>query len=180
MSLIDDITNFVLSTGRIFESIETLVTDTDVFYQNVRLELRHIQQFQFDPKWKNRVINVPKAVNATRDMIVDLIDEVRGAFESLVSNLKAIRSEFGTAIPGERGGGVIHLLDRLNKIRQIIVEIDEGIKALDTFLDALRTVREQIEGLDSLFLQQGNLRRYIHAVDGEVLKVRIGELDINR
>lgn len=180
MSLIDDIANIILGSTRIFESIENLITDAASLVENVRSEVHHIENFKFDPKWKNRVINVPDAVEKTRDLITDIVGEVRDAFVSLVSNLRAIRHQFQSGIPGERGGGVTHVLDILNHIREAITEIDQTFRALGSFVDALRRAREEFEGLDSLFLQQGNTRVRLKLEDGGVLKVRDGALEAQR
>lgn len=176
MSFLDEIVQLILNVGRIFEAVEQTVTDGTQLVENIRLEARHLKEIKFDPKWKTRVINVPIAVSTTHDMVTELVGQVEDAFHSLVANLRAIKNQWDPTIPGEKGHGVIKILDDLGKTRAFILELDNAFKSLSTFVDSLRRVREEFETLDSLFLPQGNSRRSEKLVAGGSIRVRIGAL----
>jgi hypothetical protein len=176
VSLIDDIGNFFLGVTRIESDIETLITDLEALYENIRAEVRKIKQFKSAPHWKNRVINAPAAIDQTRDLITDINDEVQGAFKSLVSNLRALKSGFQPPSPEGKGGGVLKILGILDKIRSFVTEIDQGVKALSGFVDALRRIQDELETFDSIFLQQGNTRKVERLTTGEKVTIRVGSL----
>ncbi len=174
MSFLDDIFQFLTGLSGIFDRIVTLVTDIEELVVNIRREVRQIKQFKYDPKWKNRVINVPAAISHTQDLATSLVDEVTNALHSLVSNLKAVVQEH--RLPGEGGGGVGTVLNYITKLNNFVNEVDQAVKALDSFVDAIRSVREELETLDSIFLGQGNSRRWEHLEDGTPIRLRIGNL----
>ena len=175
MSFIDDIGNFFLGVTRIVQDIENLISDVEQLFENTRLELHRIKQLEVNPKWKTRVINVPAAFDQTKGFLEGIVDEVVSAFHSLVSNLRAIRREIH--IEPEPGGqktlAIIHILE---KIRDFVTETDAGIRALESFVDAIRQSREELESFETVFLQQGNLRRVERLEDGTKIKIRLGSL----
>jgi len=176
MSLIDDIGSFFLGVTRIESDIESLITDVEGLYENIRAEARKIRKFKTDPKWKNRVINVPAAIDQTRSFVGYINDEIQGAFKSLVSNLRALKSQFRPPDPGgggSGGGAVFKILGVLEKIRSFVNEIDEGVKALSGFVDALRRIQDELETFDTLFLQQGNTRKVVR---DQKATIRVGGL----
>lgn len=179
MSFIDDLTNIILGASSLGQRFEDAVTDGEVLVENIRAEARKIKQFKADPKWKTRVINVPAAIKQTHDLVTDLSGTISDAFHAFISNVRAIR-RIDRLPPPERGGGggatlkILHILEEINNF---VGEVDALFKSLNALVDSMRKIQDELEGFDTLFLQQGNSRRFIHSADGtEVLKVRVGAL----
>jgi len=182
MSLIADITNLILGVGGVLRLAEDTVTEGRQVLENTRLEIRRLKEFKFDPKWRTRVINVPAAIDKTHGFVLDMSQQIESALHVLISNLRAIHfaEEVGTISGGiggtGQGHGVLKVLEDINKIKDVISLVKDFLFNLGKFVDAIRQIREELETLDTIFLPQGNRRRYIHATDGEVLKIRIGNL----
>src|SRR5215471_11557065 len=76
---------------RILSTYEQIVADT----LNLRNFLSDLQHFDFDPKWKTRVINVPRAVDGMNELLFivihgfrDRFAEIHVAFHELVTALE--------------------------------------------------------------------------------------------
>jgi hypothetical protein len=165
MSIIGDIFSFLLGIDEIFNSVESLLHDLNILVFNIKTEVDKIRRFRHDPHWKSRVINVPDAIKKTKDLIVDVAHEIHEAFVSLQTNIKGIIAEYKATRHGTGGGhgeaGVAAIVTLLTAIKNFVVEVDNSIKAMNSFVDALRKITEELEGLDSLFLQQGNPRTLV-------------------
>lgn len=178
MSFIDDITNFVLGVSGILDQVDNAIIDGEALVENVRAEARKIKDFQLDPKWNTRVINAPAAVTQTHDLVTNLSSQIADAFHAFISNLKGIkRSRLGTSPEGH--GGTAHVLAILTTVKNVINEIDQLFKSLNSFVDALRQIQDELQSFDTLFLQQGNLRKNLHITDGTDIKIRLGGLHKN-
>jgi hypothetical protein len=164
VSLIDDITNFALGVGGILEQVDGIIADSELLIEHVRKEVHDLQAFKVDPKWKNRVINAPKAIAQTKDLVHRVPEALRVAFVSFKTNLKAITQPVlggqgrGGVIPGEPAGGRA-IFNLLNRVKLLLNEFDEFIKALDGLVEAIRSVTEELEKAETLFLQQKNPRK---------------------
>jgi nucleoid DNA-binding protein len=179
MSLIDDIGNIFLHVSEIIDAVESTITDSRVLAENVRAEVRKIKQFKINPKWKNRVINAPKAVQQTHDFISDIAGQLSDAFHTFaqdVTALKNLRGQIKTGGGEGGGGGVVALLDTLREMKDYVLVVDELFKQLNEFVDALRRIQDELEGFDTLFLQQGNTRKVETLTTGEKIVIRVGNL----
>lgn len=180
MSFIADITNLVLGVSGILNLVEETITDGFQLSENIRSEVNHFKNLKFNPAFKNRVINAPRAVESTRDFIHQMIEQVSTSFHALISNLRAIHfaEEAGTIAGGAggRGGGVLKILEDINKIKDVIGEIRAFFQSMNSFVDAVRQVRDELETLETIFLPQGNLRRVERLEDGTKIKIRLGNL----
>jgi len=179
MSLIGDITNLVLGVSGLLQLADETVTNGRQLSENIRLEYGHLKSLKFDPKFKNRVINAPKAIEQTRSFVQNLVGEVSDAFHSLISNLRAITGiahEVGGLGTEKSGQGVIHILNDITKLKNFIGEINQFFQSLNSFVESLRKIRDELETLDTLFLQQGNSRALLRLQNGDAIKIRLGSL----
>jgi len=175
MSFLGDIFNILTGIGDIFNSVDTFVSDLELLVSQVKGEIAAIKRFKQDPKWKTRVINVPTAFKSTRDFVLSIVEEIHNAFNSLVQNLKAIKAN-RPPISDPRaggGGGVGTIISDITRIKETIQECDNAVKALSSFVQALREIRGELETFDTLFLGQGNLRKRL---TGAKPFIRLGKL----
>lgn len=181
MSFIDDIFNIVTNITGVLTDLDDAITEGFSLSENIRAEARHLREIEINPKWKTRVINVPAAFDQTKTFVTDMTSQISDAFHSLISNLRSLRGfvhGVGHIPPDPRGGGqgVIRILEDITSIRNAINEVKLFFVNLNSFVDAMRQIRDEIEGFDTLFLQQGNSRFYIHTTGGDRLKLRTGAL----
>ena len=171
MSFLDEILSFVTNLTGILDRVERLETDIHALTNNILKEVTGIKHFNLQPKWRTRVINVPRAFDTTKSFVVDIANEIHDTFFSLLSNLRALRQ---TRISPEKGkSAATNVLAIITEINNFVNEVDLTVQALGKFVDELRRIREEIEGFDSLFLPQGNSRMVIHNASP---RIRIGSL----
>jgi ABC-type transporter Mla subunit MlaD len=173
VSLIGDIFDLITNLSGVLDQIDSVIHNGSALVFNVKTEIDKIKAFKFDPKWKTRVINAPAAITQTKKLVVDLNEQIHTALNNLFSNLRAIAAA-RTRHKIEGGGhGVEGILSLVTDVRNFVNEVDIGIKSLDSFVDALRQITEELSGLESIFLQQGNSR--MRARDATPV-IRIGAL----
>ncbi len=176
------IASFVSTFFTTFDNIEgdilAIRDDIVTIQSNVQLEIDKLRNFQFDVRWKTRVINVPIAIEQIKDLIdeifhqvIDRLKAIEAPIAVMIQTLKTVRSATGPA-PGEQPSA-------LTKVAASVSAIENGIGHVRTALDAARDVTslfiditQRIEGLDDVFLQQGNTRKRVT----EKASVRIGAL----
>lgn len=172
------------STVGIFDAASTLLHDIGDEYDKIK-------HFDARPEWKNRVISVPAVFQHIQDL-AQVPSQVIAAFKDLVNTLKTkidpaafnvdeleglddlrgLFKRFGSKLAAgfEKVLGVVALL------ADALVAIRSTIDDLQTIVDAVRTIRENLEHLDGLFLPQKNPRKLLRTQDGETFKIRVGSL----
>jgi phage-related minor tail protein len=187
--LFDLLGKFWQRITHLFERIQELV-------ELVETEIREWRNFKEDIAYRTGVINIPKAVEKTRE----LIDEIARARDAVVDLWLTIRDKFQTGgNPTEEAEQAIKdieasgLRDILSKFPRLLKGAEKVIgfvaivtDALETILDALddiirivkaiRDIREEVEHGRTIFLQQKNPRRALALKAGGSIKVRLGNL----
>jgi len=158
---IDKIVHFQKTIQSIFGKVEQLISD-------VEDEVQQIENFQFDPKWKTRVISVPRAIDQI-DQLIQVPGQIVDSIKDIVSLIKDKLNTPEEIEPDEMskdledlglklGKGCEKVLGWLTLIVDAVLTIDQGLDDLNTIVDGIRQIREQIEHLDALFLPQGNTK----------------------
>jgi uncharacterized phage infection (PIP) family protein YhgE len=150
-------------------TIEKLFTTVDGIILNVQNEVTAFKNFQFNPHWKSRVINVPIAIDQTRTFVTDLADEVRDDFQQLTDDLRSVKQVFQQLKSQGTVSGLSDIINIVNEVNTFLEALQNGVEKFQSLVDMIRKIREEIEGLDSLFLQQGNRRRVVR--DRSVIRV---------
>lgn len=172
------------NTIGILGAAQTLVSD-------VKTEYDQIKNFELRPAWKNRIISVPVAIQNIKDLAQvpsicadafrDLVNQLRTKLQPAsfelddlegIEDLRGILGKLG----GRLAAGFEKLLGAVALIIDALVTIRATITDLQTIVDQIRTVREDLENLDGVFLQQKNPRRIEHLSDGGSIKIRVGNL----
>jgi len=163
----------------------------------IRTEIREWRNFKEDIAYRTGVINIPKAVEKTRQ----LIDEVVSARDAIIDLFNKIKEKLQTTggNPAEEAEEAVKDIEQ-SGFREIFSKFPRLLKgaekvlgfvaiitdALETILDALddlikivktiRDLREEIEHGATIFLQQKNPRKALQLKDGGSIKVRLGNL----
>lgn len=165
--------------------------------RNIVAEVNAWKQFAVDIPLRTGVINIPKAVEQTRE----LLDQIKAAYFAIVDIAKEIRKQLTGAAesPTEEAAeaakdieasGIKGLLERLPRLAKglekilgflaILIGVTESIEALiddlTEILDAVRAIREEIESGSTVFLQQKNARKALALKDGGSIRVRVGTM----
>ena len=177
-------TKFKDNTTGILDAATSLITE-------IEQEYSAIKNFKERPQWKNRVISVPHAIKSTTDLakipsvviaaVKDLVSQVRTKLEPATVELEGIEGiddlrALGLKIGGRVASVFEKVLGFMSLILDALVTIRATIDDLKTVIDSIRTVRQDLENLDGLFLTQKNPRKIEALADGGTIKIRVGSL----
>lgn len=153
-------------------TIQHLFTSVDTTILNVKNEVTAFRDFQFDPKWSSRVINAPIAIEQTRNFVLDTVDTVRDDFEQLKADVQAVQQVFRDLQAQGTTSGIGAVVNFINEINTFLEALVNAVDRFQNLVDMVRQIRQEVAGLDSLFLQQGNSRK----ISREKSKIRVGNL----
>lgn len=183
-ALVSIFTHFKENTLGIIDAGTKLIQSTEGTYEKIR-------HFSTAPKFKTRVVSVPKVaenlgalaqapgqiIRAFQDLVRQLrsklrpesfnIDEIEG-----LEDLRGIIRKFGSKI----AAGFEKILGVFALIVDALVTIRSTIDDLQAIVDSVATVVDDLSNLEGLFLPQNNPRRTLTLDDGGKIKVRIGNL----
>ena len=181
-----------------FTSIGTAVSKSKATGALIYGEIQAWKQFQEAIPYRTGVVNIPAAVDATRDLLDEVIngwhsvvDLVAASREALAqsgggsaaeeaeqaiadieeSGLKGLLTKFpGLAKAGEKLIGAIGLvLDLINVFERFVDDLN-GIVV------AAKDIREEVESASTIFLQQKNPRKKVKLAEGGSINIRLGSL----
>jgi len=156
-SLWQKVVDFKTRTLNIFNDIQTLV-------DGVRHEVEAIRDFQLRPQWKNRVIHVPRAIDAIQRVpaiIEDFVQQIKSLVADLKSRIEPAEVNVEDVEGLERTPAKLlgigeRLLGWATLIIDSLVTIENTIQELNQLVSDIRDFRELLENLDGLFLPQSN------------------------
>ena len=123
--------------------------------------IKDLKKFDFDPKWNTRVILVPKAIEGIQDIFDIVVHGLREKFEELeqaIFTLKgALRVPPKQPDPQGMLANITVIFGRIDKALQVF---EAAYKKLTELVDMIDDVKQRIETLDDLFLQQQNPRSW--------------------
>jgi methyl-accepting chemotaxis protein len=189
--LVDKITDGV-------SHILTLVDRINALVSSVITEVAAFRNWKEDVRVKSRVINVPKAIDRTADLVKEVEDawtSIKDLAQSFKETVKGggdpqAEAEEVAADLGDLSNVGESLLKKLPKLSRglekllgvvsLIVEAvitwSSAVDDLQKIVDAVRDVRVEVETGDTLFLSQKNPRRVVQLEDGSSIKIRVGNL----
>jgi uncharacterized membrane protein (UPF0136 family) len=147
-------------------------------FDSFNAEVQAIKNFKEDLRFKQRVVNVERAITKIGDLIQGLFQ----AWRSIVSLVKGLTFKLetgGAAEVAEAATGIGLPLAVVNGIVIIVEVLDTIRNIIDSFqsiIDEITRVREFIESGDTIFLQQRNKRKVIRLDNGKTIKIRLGKL----
>lgn len=176
----------------------TLLDRIDRLVASIKEEIAAFSNWKEDIRFKSRVINLPKAVEKTRDLVTGL-KTAWTAILDLVSSLRDVikgggdpkaEAEELAADAGDLENIGSRLLAKLPKLGKLfekmlgvvtlivdaIIQWSDMVDELQTVVDQVKRIRLEIESLESVFLSQKNPRRTLQLKDGSSIKIRVGNL----
>ena len=158
------------------DDVQGIVDDFNQTKSNVELEIEKLKNFKFDPKWKNRVINVPIAIDQMKDLI-DLVSstykekllQIVAPFHDLLLTWKAAQTDRGDPnSPNALVKADVFLKDVQTALHLVRKACDNAKDVSAVFIE----LTDQLAHLDAFFLQQGNARKRVDAHP----RIRVGVL----
>jgi methyl-accepting chemotaxis protein len=154
------------------------------------------RNFKSDIRFSQRVIQIERAIQKTKD----LIEGIPESWRAIVDVFKTIKSQVTdqtnpaedaeSVVEDVESGGAKNLLERfprlakgLEKVLGALALILTALEAvakvihdLQTIVDELKAIRLEIEKLDTIFLSQSNKRKTLHLDNGKKIRIRLGKL----
>jgi hypothetical protein len=169
---IRDLINLVVSEVNEWKNFkENIAFRTRVI--NVKSAIEHVQEFiqQIADAWR-AIQELVQQLKSKFEVTGDPAQEAREAIDDIEkSGFRTIFEKFPKLLKGlEKVLGFVAII--LDAIESIVVAVDD----LTTIVNALKTLREDIETGGPLFLKQSNTRRTVTLEDGTKMKIRVGSL----
>lgn len=153
---------------------ESATQQLDVFSQleadtlNLVHAVNDLKKFHFDPKWKTRVINAPRAIEGVQDIFDIVVHGFRDKFSELHQSILTLKvaleglqiGHFGSPEPQARLTKITDWLGGLYVGLQAFEKAYKNVTDIATMVD---DVKQRIETLDDLFLPQGNPKLVVDA-----------------
>jgi hypothetical protein len=145
------------------DDLSQIHSDFTELEQNVQAEVEKIKHFSFEPHLKTRVINVPKMVEAVHDLVELIRDDLFGKMKDIVEPIHELVLIWQTESAQlsqtmdkpsgmARAASFLHSVE--TAIHQVRIAMDDAKDITELALD----ITDKLNGLDVLFLQQGNPR----------------------
>jgi len=148
--------------ANIVENLHEIVTKFEETKANIESEVQKLRDFEFDPHWKSRVINVPAAVDQVRQLIEMVVSAFKGKLEVLLEPIHELALIFKQEAAPSGQDQPAALAKTAVKIDEIATMIAQIAKAMDTVAEMTAVFNEltdQIQSLDAIFLSQGNAQK---------------------
>jgi len=144
------------------DNIDAIVADFREIKANVQAEiekLRHLHK----PEWKTRVISVPRAMEAIHD-IVDLIredlftraEDVITPLHDLVLTFQAEKASLQSSL--DKPSALARTSSFLHSVETAIAQVRQAMDAAKDVTELVTEITDKLNGLDLIFLSQGNPR----------------------
>jgi sugar-specific transcriptional regulator TrmB len=166
----------------IVDNINRLHDNFVQFKANLEVEIEQLKNFKFDPQWKTRVIHVPTAIQHIKDLIEEYsngwkekFEKLREPIHSFVLIFHAEQSEAGS--PQEAVSGLAKTAVKIDEVATLIQQLADASDVVIEVEEMFTKLRDQIEHLDAVFLQQSNPREKLSVLSpGADPHVRVGNL----
>jgi len=128
--------------------------------------VKDFEHFDFDPKWKTRVISLPSAWEGIQDLLdiilhglSDKFAQLRQSCETLVSTIKM---DIAPARTGDEGPS--KLGDIGSKLASFAIAVEQFRNAFKEAVDLVQMlddIKKRMETLDDVFLPQAKKRKWL-------------------
>jgi phage-related protein len=173
--------SFFQSEIEVQDNVEKIISNFRKGRQEIIDGIDEVRNFQFNPQWRTRVINVP----AAQDYLVGLYDSVFTDFRDKMDTLVApfhdlaliFRAEHsGAGDPQQAVSGVAKAAVKIDEIATCVKQFADATDTALSFIETFQQILMTLETLEGIFLQQSNPRQLDHLDTGEPIKIRLGNL----
>lgn len=182
--------------GKFFTGFKDSISKGTGLAKSVIAEINAWRNFREAVPVRTGVISLPRAIEKTQE----LLDQIRSAWTSIADLASKIKTsaaggedpavEAEQAVKDIEASGIKEFLTKFPKLArgvekvlgflalavQVLEYIKSAIDDIQAILDAITAIREEIETGATIFLSQKNPRKTVETLDGEKLKLRVGNL----
>jgi len=145
----------IAALDRAFTGFSEVVDAFTEGAEQAQQQLKDLEKFDFDPKFKIRVISIPRAIEGFQDLWDTIRDELLGKFKSVVDESEQIIETLKN-LPARAPGEPI--LQHASLVLQFIHAFNDKlaklIRDILDFTETIDNIKKRIETLDDLFLPQ--------------------------
>lgn len=146
---------------------ESATQQVDVFTQleadtlNLVQAVKDLKHFEFDPKWKTRVINVPRAIEGIQDIFDIVVHGFRDKFSEIHQSILTLKvalegANIGHFTSPEPQARLTKIVDWFGALYIALQAFEKAYHDATDIVSMVDDVKRRIETLDDLFLPQGN------------------------
>ena len=158
------------------DDFEAIAADFTEIKANVQSEIAKLQKLH-NPAWKTRVINVPKAMEAVHDLIETVRDDLFGRAEDCITPLhdlvlvwKSEKAAIESSL--DKPNAMVRASSFLHSVETAIHQVRSAMDAAKDVTELANEITDKLNGLDLIFLQQGNPRVRLK----KTISARVGKL----
>jgi len=144
------------------DDFEAIAADFNTIKTNVQTEIDKLKKLH-NPKWKTRVINVPRAMEAVHDLIETVRDDLFGRAEDCITPLhdlilvwKSEKAAIESSL--DKPNAMVRASSFLHSVETAIHQVRTAMDAAKDVTELANDITDKLNGLDLIFLQQGNPR----------------------
>ena len=152
-------TSAVDSETGIFDAYFSIKDDVEAAVRT----LEDFKHFDFNPAWKNRVINVPRAIDGINDVADIIVHGFKDKFIELRDVVREIVSLIGEqrGPPEEGAGGLANVQSKLATVKLVTIRLKAAMHNVLELEQMLSDMKQRVETLEDLFLPQGSTKKTV-------------------
>jgi hypothetical protein len=138
-------------------------------YMNAKNELLDLKTFDFNPKFKTRVISLPKAEQGINDLWGEIRFDLLGKYQEIRAAIDEVKDLFHAEELANANDiqGAPNALAKsavaLHHVKTFLEQLGALIKKVADLLSIIDDIKKRIESLDDLFLNQGSTKKTVDA-----------------
>lgn len=155
--LLDALKGTVMALDHAYLGVGDFVSTLTTAFYSIGSDLRDFQRFDFNPKFKTRVINVPRGMEGLNDLFHTIKDDLLHKLDDVVQTVEGLRRDIlhGGSLhePGENA--LQSASNFLSDIHSFLLRMGTAVTQIVEVSSILRDIKNRIESMDDLFLPQG-------------------------
>jgi CHAD domain-containing protein len=141
----------------VFEFIDKIETAVNTS----KTTLEELKKFDFDPKFKTRVVSIPRAIEAFQQLWDEITKDLLEKFHQLANQFQYWRGKFESPTPTEGAEAAAPITAKLQDLHTMLQQIGDSLQTIIDIENIVTDVKTRIETLDDLFLPQNKPRKWL-------------------
>jgi hypothetical protein len=165
-NVLSAVTNFLSNFFDVWtvttDDIDAIIVDFHVIQGNIQAEVEKLQHLH-KPNWKTRVISVPRAMEAMHEMVELIRDDlfsraqdVLTPLHDLVLTFQAEKASLQNSL--DKPTALARTASFLHAVETAISQVRQAMDAAKDVTELVADITDKLNGLELIFLQQGNPR----------------------
>jgi hypothetical protein len=161
--LFDALKGTVLALDHAYLGVGDFVTAITTAFYNVGADLRRLSTFDFNPKFKSRVINVPRGIEGLNGLYHTIKDDLLHKLDDVVQTVEGLKRDIqhGGSLhePGENA--LQSASNFLSDIHSFLLRMGDAVTKIVEVASIITDIKQRIETAEDLFLPQGSTKKTV-------------------